>query len=430
MVCLKQNKPKQSLDVATNALKVDSTNVKALYRRAAAHRRLGDPDAARLDLKEALSHDPANREVKRELLSIRKELDAKKRKEQNALARAFSNTSGSSSFLYDDKEEEEKRKAEERNARAEAEKEAQKKRKAQWEEECVQLLARGEKDKVTTFEEWEKERKKKEEEEDKARKKARKEEEAEKRRKERGSRKSSANAAAAKSTDGDNSDDEEFTEEELKMFRGYKKTADGRTTSYFNREQTDEEKKLLGSIVPQRIQTTPNNQDDYNNAVPSPIATSPVDANSAQIASAWNQAGTWEEKNTTDWCNSSLQSFLKNSSANFLSYIGKVTEVKDLSGDASVAFSRGKKRYVFDFHCTLKYNILDKDTDDVLASGTINLPDISSTSIDDELEIEISSWKKAPNASSLASITECRQLLVTQIRLQVLAFVSEFNRQY
>jgi len=107
-----------------------------------------------------------------------------------------------------------------------------------------------------------------------------------------------------------------------------------------------------------------------------------------------------------------------------------VTEVKDLSGDASVAFSRGKKRYVFDFHCTLKYNILDKDTDDVLASGTINLPDISSTSIDDELEIEISSWKKAPNASSLASITECRQLLVTQIRLQVLAFVSEFNRQY
>jgi len=65
MVCFKQNKHKMSRDVASKALEVDDQNVKALYRRAVASRAMGDVDAARADLKEALKLDPANTAVKK-----------------------------------------------------------------------------------------------------------------------------------------------------------------------------------------------------------------------------------------------------------------------------------------------------------------------------------------------------------------------------
>ena len=102
---------------------------------------------------------------------------------------------------------------------------------------------------VISFEDWDKERKEKEEAEEKARKKAKKEEEDRKREERRKARE--AEKAHAKDED---SDDDELTEAELAMLRGYKKTSDGRTTSYFNREQTEEEKKLLGCIAPKKLE--------------------------------------------------------------------------------------------------------------------------------------------------------------------------------
>jgi len=50
--------------------------------------------------------------------------------------------------------------------------------------------------------------------------------------------------------------DDELTEKELAMFRGYKKTSDGRTTSYFTREQSEHEKALIGNIAPQRLEAS------------------------------------------------------------------------------------------------------------------------------------------------------------------------------
>jgi len=79
MVCLKQGKHAMSRDVASKALDVDARNVKALYRRAVANRKMGDFDKARTDLKNALMWDPNNTAVKRELVSIKKEVDAEKK---------------------------------------------------------------------------------------------------------------------------------------------------------------------------------------------------------------------------------------------------------------------------------------------------------------------------------------------------------------
>ena len=199
MMFLKQNKPRQSRDVATKALSVDSTNVKALYRRAAANRKLGDVEAARCDLREALTHDPENREVKRELLSIKKEMDLQKNKKKKALSKAFSAKAGSS-FLYNDIDEQERKEAKRKDLERKYEKDALSKRKIDWENECVQLLSKGEK--VESFEEWEKARKKRLKDEADADQKRRNEEEARKRKERKESTKNDI-ANDDSDTDGD-----------------------------------------------------------------------------------------------------------------------------------------------------------------------------------------------------------------------------------
>merc|ERR1711968_314436 len=44
--------------------------------------------------------------------------------------------------------------------------------------------------------------------------------------------------------------------EDLRGLRGYKKTSDGRTTSYFNNELDEHTKSLIGSIAPKRIDSS------------------------------------------------------------------------------------------------------------------------------------------------------------------------------
>lgn len=400
MVCYKQNKHQQSRDVASKALGVDATSVKALYRRAVAHRKLADYDAARKDLREALRHDAANRDVQRELVSIKKEVEREKARQKMGLAKAFSNKGGS--FLYNDKEEEEKRKLRAKQKENEAKKEAIKKRKLEWEDECVQRMSRGEE--AITFKDWDKERKKKDDDDKKAAKKI-KEDEDRKKAEQRALQKSNRAAETAESSD---SDDDDL---DMKQFRGYKKTSDGRTTSYFSREQTEEEKRLLGNIAPQRLDA---------------VGTA---TGEGKGASAWNQAGTWEEKNTSDWCSKSLTSFLQKVSVQIEGLTGLVKDVKDLTGDASVAFVSAKKRYVFDYHASLCYKIIDSEKE-VLASGDLNLPDISSTAISDELEVEVMRWTVVPSEEFQELATKCREEIVKQVRSQVLLFVSAFNAEY
>ncbi|KAI4319298.1 hypothetical protein MLD38_032916 [Melastoma candidum] len=57
---------KQAEKLCTQVLELESTNVKALYRRAHAYTQLADFDLAEIDIKKALEIDPDNREVKLE----------------------------------------------------------------------------------------------------------------------------------------------------------------------------------------------------------------------------------------------------------------------------------------------------------------------------------------------------------------------------
>jgi activator of HSP90 ATPase len=106
-----------------------------------------------------------------------------------------------------------------------------------------------------------------------------------------------------------------------------------------------------------------------------------------------------------------------------------ITEVNDLTGEASVAIVSGKKRYIFDLHCNVKFKIKEADTDNVLASGKFRLPDICSTH-HEELEVEFNGWKKKPSSEHETVANDCRQRLASEVRESVKLWVSDFNNQY
>ncbi|ETM98731.1 hypothetical protein PPTG_19303 [Phytophthora nicotianae INRA-310] len=107
--------------------------------------------------------------------------------------------------------------------------------------------------------------------------------------------------------------------------RGYKKLADGRVTTFFNNELTEEAKQLIGDIAPKKVED-PNK----------------VQIKSVDGGSAWNQGNTFEEKDMTSWAKRKLEKVVSGVSAPLGSGEGVVTslEVSDLEGDASIAVWR------------------------------------------------------------------------------------------
>ena len=446
MVLLKQDKNKYARDAASKAIEIDPSHVKALYRRGVAFRAMGDVDAAKTDLKKAYKLDPSNTAVKKELVGIKKTLEEMKKREKANLQKAFSK--GGSSLLYNDKEEAEKKRAREKeagefvtethtvsrwtnclaqdfwtatNKETKRKEEELKKRKQMWEDECVRRMNSDPKEEVISFEDWDKEREEAEKKEEEKRKKEKREEE--KRKQEL--RRKAREAERANKENNDNESDDELTAEELASLRGYKKTSDGRTTSYFNNELGEKEKELIGSIEPKRIDATPS-----PNSAADTISGS-------KVGSVWNQSGTtWEEKDTTEWCKSTLRKCLLETTTAYYSttsadrtYVAMVKKVKDMTGDASVALAGGKKRYIYDFHLGLDFEITDDD-DNVVASSSLKLPDINSTTTaEEELEVDICAWTSGPGDVE-TDASECRKALVMDVRKSVVKFVELFNAEF
>lgn len=426
MVCLKQGKPKLSLDVASKAIEVDDTNMKAYYRRAMAHKKLGNFKEAKKDLKEAVKCDSSNNTVKKELHALAKYMsDIAKR--QKAGAQAVFSFDNKTSVLYEDKLDEEKRKKEEEERKKQEEEDLKKKRKQDWEDECVKLMAAGKE--AITFEVWDKARKKKE----KAARKLKKQEDrakAEEKKKEDERQRVARAKAKKEDKEEDDDDDDKLTESELAQFRGYKKTTDGKTTSYFSREQSVHEKQLIGDITPQRLDENGEISGNGPARLSKAPSTNDVVSSGKGKASAWNAGGTtWEEKDATDWVNTQVQFRLMESISKEAPLIGIVKEVDSLKGEASVAVAGGKKRYIFDYHCNLNFEIRDEDVDELVASGTLRLPDINSTNHDD-FDVEMSAWTKPPADEHSEKATECRKALVKAVRVSVLDFVGDFNSHY
>ena len=80
--------------------------------------------------------------------------------------------------------------------------------------------------------------------------------------------------------------------------RGYKTLADGRVTTFFNNELTEEAKQLIGDIAPKKVED-PNQ----------------VQIKNVNGGSAWNQGNTFEEKDMTAWAKAKLEQIVAGISA-------------------------------------------------------------------------------------------------------------------
>lgn len=197
--------------------------------------------------------------------------------------------------------------------------------------------------------------------------------------------------------------------------RGYKKTSDGRMTTFFNNELDETAKKLIGDIAPKRLDADVANMNSV----------------STDGGSVWNSAGTYEERILTPWATNQLTNLLCGlsshvdgtavpnrdaySTTSALQSIDiAVTAVENVVGDAQVSMIRGKKKYMCDFSLELKWSLtiqhVDAATPQVVA-GKLSVLDITA---DDEYEIShIEVTHLNETAATLASLPRYAAQLVT-----------------
>ena len=428
---------------AASALAVDATNVKALFRRGVACSRLGRMAQAKADLTAVVRADPKNRDARTVLEVVVAALKEEKESERARLSKAFSSEKG----LYAAEEARERKRNAEEAQRIVREEEALKK---EWRQECekrraeqaggggggstMQLLADAAKggdaeasealDKMApiSFADWKAERKAREEKE----KKAREEDE----RKRRVAAK--ASKAAAVSDDDDDEDD-------LKgVIRGYKKRADGSTTSYFTREVDPATKALLDAQkAPKRIE---------------PAAAAAAAGAEAGGRSAWNAAGTtWEEKDVSAWAKEALKTRLEGCGADTAAAAAasggdggggvcggvSVTAVSHLEGSASIVVSRGTTKHLFELACHVEWEAKADAGDDAdaegkggatLAKGVLEYSDIapSASGVGWELNERLT---KRPRADAAAAVERQVGELTQRAATAMREWLAEFRER-
>lgn len=145
--------------------------------------------------------------------------------------------------------------------------------------------------------------------------------------------------------------------------KGYKTLADGRKTTFFNNELTEETRALIGDIAPKKIERAEH-----------------VQIEKVEGGSAWNQGSTFEEKDVSAGARARLTALLE-ATETFTqgqTLVIQLDKVSTVTGDASIAVSRGKKRYIFDYTFELEVTGTMVNEDSKSASGTIKFLDMSS----------------------------------------------------
>lgn len=82
----------------------------------------------------------------------------------------------------------------------------------------------------------------------------------------------------------------------------------------------------------------------------------------------------------------------------------------------------GRKRYIFDFHVQMTYEIKDMGSKTVV-SGKVRIPDISSA-MHEELDVMFVDWNIQAHPMGT------RTSVASEIRNKVQLWVSDFNQQY
>lgn len=152
---------------------------------------------------------------------------------------------------------------------------------------------------------------------------------------------------------------------------------------------------------------------------------------SHQLGSAWNRAGTWEEKSLNHWAIPRIKELLISvGSISFSSGRGtaQVQDVTKCVGDALVVVVRNKKRVSFTYELSLKVKgewIIQGNKK--LLGGHIDVPEISFGELDDlQMEVRLSEPSDISHQDKIEICNDLK-LFLQPVREKLLQFEQELK---
>uniref|UniRef100_K3W7J9 MYND-type domain-containing protein n=1 Tax=Globisporangium ultimum (strain ATCC 200006 / CBS 805.95 / DAOM BR144) TaxID=431595 RepID=K3W7J9_GLOUD len=186
--------------------------------------------------------------------------------------------------------------------------------------------------------------------------------------------------------------------------RGYKNGL-----PYFHRELSHDEKKLIGDIAPQKIEVAPA------------VAAAPT----AHEGSAWNTAGTFEERTFTKWAEQKWSDLFTGAAYSEEKFTATFSAPEKVTGDASICVVRGKKRFLYDFNFTLPFEVS-------IGGGTIYKGKYTMNEISNDEDYEISG-RLTNKPSSAADATALQKFIGTTnsgLQCEVLRIIGQFTQEF
>ncbi|TDH64787.1 hypothetical protein CCR75_000245 [Bremia lactucae] len=185
--------------------------------------------------------------------------------------------------------------------------------------------------------------------------------------------------------------------------RGYKNGL-----PYFHRELSTEEKQLIGDIAPQKIKSKAMNTDSVRHD-----------------GSAWNKAGTFEERVVTRWAENKWKEIFTGATYAESNLQATFKAPDKFTGDASICVVRGKKRYLYDFSFQLSFEVTISGGSP--CKGTYSLNDISN---DEDCEILCNLTKKSMNASDQLAIQKFTATKNSGLQKELMRLINMFASEF
>lgn len=167
--------------------------------------------------------------------------------------------------------------------------------------------------------------------------------------------------------------------------------------------------------------------------LPGPKKIDPADLcnqpNQTHLGSAWNQAGTWEEKSLNKWATDRIKDLLVSmGSLEFSGGKAEIAEVSRCSGDAFLVIVRNKKRVGYTYELTLKvkgeWHI---EGEKKKMKGHIDVPEFSFGELDDlQIQVKLNEDKDIP-AQDKRRINQDLSLFLQPLREKLLQFEEELR---
>ncbi|PIN03602.1 hypothetical protein CDL12_23872 [Handroanthus impetiginosus] len=151
--------------------------------------------------------------------------------------------------------------------------------------------------------------------------------------------------------------------------------------------------------------------------------------NQTYLGSAWNRAGTWEEKNLNKWASERIKELLESmDSLEFSGGKAEIAEVTRCSGDAFLVTVRNKKRVGYTYELTLEvkgeWHIGGEKQE---LRGYIDVAEFSFGELDDlQIQVKLTDDKDVAEQDKL-QIKQDLKLFLQPLREKLLKFEEELK---